>query len=224
MAAVINTTTICEEIYENGIDTESCFKQIEEKYPHAIALQEIFYGDDYGPHRRIKLISIGNIMGKDIRFKAMPHEEQTKIIEDIEQGCYDATYKNILDAEQEVDWDNPMFSNTYNYICGNLFQNIDPDSEINSNYIIEKIFNGAVNLKKLGSMPSEDLCPDRSAEIRKKLEKQATVEFSKKTSAMTTCGRCKQKKCTFQRVHTGGLDEQTRYRATCTVCQHTWKI
>jgi len=198
------------------------------KYPYAIPLKyEVFYGTKYNSHRRVKAILIGDILGRTPEFKNMSYDQQTLIIKEIEQGCYHATCEEISKYEQSADWTNIMFRNIYNYICGNLFQNIDPNSEVQSKYLIEKILNGniaSIDLCKLGEMNSDDLCPDKSIEIKKKIQERANIKFSKKICTQDTCRKCKRKEYVVERMHTRGLDESDDNRATCVFCQHTWRI
>lgn len=197
----------------------------EHKYPCAITLQyKIFYTDEYNSYRRIKVIILGDILGRASEFKSMDYDKQTEIIRVIEQGCYEKACEQILNFEQDADWKNLMFVKIYNYICGNLFQNIDPNSEIRSEYLINKILNNEVELTKLGIMSSDDMCPEKSIEIKKKIQKRANIKFSKKICTQDTCHKCKRKEYVVERMHTRGLDESDEHRATCTFCQHTWRI
>lgn len=195
------------------------------KYSKAIPLDyNTFYTDKYIPHRREKILLLSDILNQYDQFSGLPHSEKVRIVKDIEDGCFEQAHNQMLELDQDFDWDNPMFYNVYNYVCGNLFQNLDPDSIVNSKYLLDKLFNGECDLKKLGAMTSEELCPEKSLELRVSIAERSDVKFSTKKSTMYRCSKCKKNECTLDRRHTRGLDEATNYRATCTFCKHTWNI
>lgn len=193
-------------------------------YPNAIILKIEFYQNEYNPYRRIKLIHLSNILGKTKKFQLFDYNKQSNIISQIEKSCYEKACDDMLELEQEPDWENQMFINIYNYICGNLFENIDPESEINSTYLLEKILNQDIDLENIGYMKSDELCPEKSKEIKRKIKEQACIKYSTKTSTMYRCGKCKKNECVLERMQTRSLDELTNHRATCVFCKHTWII
>jgi DNA-directed RNA polymerase subunit M/transcription elongation factor TFIIS len=195
------------------------------KYPNAMLLNfGTFYTDAYVGHRRLKIIALSNILGQFNEFKTMQYNEQVIIVKEIEQGCYVAACEKITELDQEPNWENSMFYSVYNYICGNLFQNLDPGSELESTYLITKVFSNEVDLYKLATMSSEELCPEKSLEIRTKIIERSEIKFSTKVSTTYRCNKCKKNECTLDKRHTRGLDEATNYRATCIFCKHTWNI
>ncbi len=195
------------------------------KYPDAIPLEyEQFYTEDYVPHRRLKMILLSDILGKNPNFKVLTYDEKVKIIKEIEHGCFQEACEQVSRLDQNPGWNNSMFYCVYNYICGNLFQNLDPNSQIKSSYLIEKIFNENIEFNKLGKFSSEELCPEKSLEIRNKIAQQSGIKFSIKIFTAYPCSKCKKSQCTLDKRHTRGLDEATNYRATCVFCKHTWNI
>ena len=195
------------------------------KYADAIVLEyNTFYNEKYIPHRRQKILLLSDILGKYERFTQLDYSKKVQIVKEIEEGCFEEAYNKMLELDQDFDWDNPMFYNVYNYICGNLFQNLDPNSAINSEFLLNKIFNNEYELRKLGGMTSEQLCPEKSIEIRASIAQRSDIKYSTKSSSMYRCSKCKKNECILERRHTRGLDEATNYRATCIFCKHTWNI
>ena len=194
-------------------------------YPNAIPLTfEKFYTQEYVPHRRLKMILLSDILGTYAQFKSLTYDQKAEIIKKIEESCYQQACKHISELDQECNWENSMFYCVYNYICGNLFQNLDPQSEVGSDYLITKVWAGTVELDKLAQLTSEELCPEKSLEIRTNIAQRSDIKFSIKTSTAYQCSKCKKSECTIDRRHTRGLDEATNYRATCLFCKHTWNI
>lgn len=194
-------------------------------YPNAIPLIfKKFYTQEYVPHRRLKLILLSDILGRYDQFKTLTYDEKAEIIMKIENGCYQEACRNITELDQECNWENNMFYCVYNYICGNLLQNLDPKSDVGSDYLITKVLEQTIKLDELAHLTSEELCPEKSLEIRTNIAKRSDIKFSIKTSTAYQCSKCKKSESTIDRRHTRGLDEATNYRATCLFCKHTWNI
>jgi DNA-directed RNA polymerase subunit M/transcription elongation factor TFIIS len=203
----------------------SASKPNEPKFPNAIPLKfDTFYTDEYSPQRRLKLLLISNVLGGVDKFQKLQYSDQLNMIKEIENGCYQAVCARMVELDLDIDWDNPAMYNSYDYICGNLLQNLDPNSIVSSQYLLNRILNGEIELNKLGKMTSEELCPEKSAEIRNKIAERSDVKSSKKHSTMYRCSKCKKSETTLERRHTRGLDEATNYRATCMFCKHSWNI
>ena len=185
---------------------------------------DVFYKKDYTPFRRCKLLILSDIFKQFDEFNNMSFEEQTDLIKKIENSCYNATIDELNNLNLPLDPSSKLFNNIYSYICTNLFQNIDPNSEINSTYLIKKIFDNEINIDKIGYMNSEELCPEKTIELKQQLDKRASAKYSMKSSTMYRCSKCKKNECVLERMHTRGLDELTNYRATCIFCKHTWVI
>lgn len=200
-------------------------KPNEPKYPNSIPLKfDVFYTDEYTAPRRLKLILISDVLGRFDKFKALSYEEQLAMIKETEHGCYQEACARIVELNLDVSWDNPALNNAYNYICGNLLQNLDPDSMVGSSYLINKVLDKKCELERLGQMTSEELCPEKSIDIRTKIAERSDIKHSTKSSTMYRCSKCKRNETTLERRHTRGLDEATNYRATCVFCKHSWNI
>jgi DNA-directed RNA polymerase subunit M/transcription elongation factor TFIIS len=194
-------------------------------YENAIPLKyEVFYVNEYGPERRLKLIKLSNILGGNDDFVKLSYNEKTNIIRDIEIGCYDEACKRTLELDQNPTWENDMFTKVYDNVCGNLFQHIDPHSELNTTYLYEKMMNKEIDLHKLAQLNSIEMCPDKSKDIRNQIAARSEIKCSVKAVTSYKCSKCGKSECTLDRRHTRGLDEATNYRATCIHCKHTWNI
>jgi DNA-directed RNA polymerase subunit M/transcription elongation factor TFIIS len=198
---------------------------IQSKFPNAIPLNfDTFYIDEYTPCRRLRIIKFSNILGYFKEFSTLSYDEKTKILKQIEQSCFNQAKKQLSELNQDFDINNPIFIKIYEYICGNLAYNMDPKSDIKSSYLINLILEKKCDLNKLGQMTSEEMCPEKTQEIRARIAQRSNIKHSIKISSMYRCSKCKRNECTLERRHTRGLDEATNYRATCVFCKHTWNI
>lgn len=216
-------------VYGTAVDTEqysiySTKYIMSEKYSNAIVLDVKFYLPEYNAYRRLKLLQLSDILGADARYRNLSHGDQTDMICRIEMSCHDKATRDIVKYCQDAVWDNRLFINVYNGICGMLMQNMDPTSDVNSTYLIDQVLAHKIDLDSIANLKTDEMCPEKSEKIKKKLEEQSKVSFSVKTSTMYRCGKCKRNECVLERMQTRSLDELTNHRATCMFCQHTWMI
>ncbi len=193
-------------------------------YPNAILLDIKFYSPEYNPYRRHKLLLLSDILGADSRFEKLDYAKQTDIICKIEESCYERAIQEIALYSQDAEWDNKLFINIYGCICGLLMQNLDRSSDVGSPYLLNQVLTNKIDLSSIANLKTDEMCPEKSQSIKKKLEDQSKVSFSIKTSTMYRCAKCKRNECVLERMQTRGLDELTNHRATCMFCQHTWMI
>ena len=72
-------------------------------------------------------------------------------------------------------------------------------------------------------MQSEELISKDSEYLKNSLLASQIAKVGSDTD-MFTCGRCKQKKCTYSQLQTRSCDEPMTTFVTCTVCGNIWKF
>jgi DNA-directed RNA polymerase subunit M/transcription elongation factor TFIIS len=140
----------------------------------------------------------------------------------IESSCYNKTIKLANKNNITVDWACVLFVNIYNIICYKIASNIDPNSIVNSNFILDKIINDNIDLDNIASMPSRTLCPERYIEIDEKINKRNNLEIKIKFSELYKCKRCKKNQTTTERRYARSLDEGVDLTITCHFCGNKW--
>ncbi|XP_072412857.1 transcription elongation factor A protein 2-like isoform X4 [Chiloscyllium punctatum] len=88
---------------------------------------------------------------------------------------------------------------------------------------------GNITPEQIARMTAEEMASDELREIRKALTNEAIRERQMaKTggteTALFTCGRCKQKNCTYTQVQTRSADEPMTTFVFCNECGNRWKF
>jgi DNA-directed RNA polymerase subunit M/transcription elongation factor TFIIS len=192
-------------------------------YKNSITLPfNIYYIEPYTQLRRAKILILSDILRKYKEFNNISIENQHKIFQIIENSCYNSAIEKAEDFNEISNFNNLIFCDIYNDICGNLFSNLDINSLVKSNYLINKILNNEINYINLGNLTSQDMCPEKYTELLKLIQLKNNIQHTIKYSNIDKCRKCGESKCGMQRMQTRSLDEGTCYRYTCLNCGNTW--
>lgn len=183
------------------------------------------YNDQlYNKNRRAIILLIAEILEKNNKFKLQHQEIQSNIIINIELSCYNQTINKSDELLIYQSWDNEKFVYLYYLTCNKITKNLDPDSEVQSNYLINKILNNEIDLSKIGSMTSDELSPDKSQNIKDVLNLRNNQEIKVKTSTLYTCRNCKKKEVSIREYQGRSLDEGSNLSLTCLFCNYNWVV
>lgn len=192
-------------------------------YPNSVQLPfGIYYEEPYTQHRRAKIIILSDVLRSYSEFYNTSLEYQHLAFQEIEQSCYNSAVSTSEYFNQIPNFNNEMFCEIYNDICGNLFSNLDSESLVESEYLIDKVLENKINFSELGQMTSQDMCPEKYTELLKIIHLKNNVQQTIKYSELDKCRKCGESKCGMQRMQTRSLDEGTCYRYTCLNCGNTW--
>lgn len=183
-----------------------------------------FYQEPYNFHRRSKLLLISNILNKNDIFKNKKLVDKYEIIEKLEEACYVYSVEKATSMDIYTSWDNDIFVELYYLTWYRIMINLDPDSMVNNDKLLNDLFNGKLSANLLANMKSMELCPNKYTYILEKIEKSKHVKQTLKTSSLYTCHRCKKNKCLIENVITRSLDEGVSVRVTCANCWYVWVI
>jgi len=88
---------------------------------------------------------------------------------------------------------------------------------------------GQISPQRLAVMTSEEMASDQMKDMRTKFTKEginssqlATVQGTE--TDLLKCGKCQQRKCTYNQVQTRSADEPMTTFVLCNVCGHRWKF
>lgn len=183
------------------------------------------YNDQlYNKNRRAILLLIAEILEKNNKFKLQHQEIQSNIIINIELSCYNQTINKSDELLIYQSWDNEKFVYLYYLTCNKITKNLDPDSEVQSNYLINKILNNEIDITKIGSMTSDELSPDKSQNIKEALNLRNNQQIKVKTSTLYTCRNCKKKEVSIREYQGRSLDEGSNLSLTCLFCNYNWVV
>jgi DNA-directed RNA polymerase subunit M/transcription elongation factor TFIIS len=178
----------------------------------------------YNKNRRSIILLISDILQQNDDFKKINYNIQANIIINIELSCYNYTLTKADELLIYQSWDNDKFEYLYYLTCNKITKNLDPKSEVNSNYLINLIINNQIDIKNIGKLSSEDLCPNKSLNIKENLNKRNNQKIKLKTSTLYTCRNCKRKDVTIREYQARSLDESSNLSLTCQFCYYHWVI
>lgn len=199
------------------------FNNIQDKLKFTIPIK-IYLDPLYNKNRRSILLLIADILEKNKKFKLQNHKIQSNIIIDIELSCYNQTIFKANELLIYKSWDNVKFNYLYYLNCNKITKNLDIESEVESDYLINKILNNEIDINIIGSLSSEQLCPDKSQNIKDNLNKRNNQHIKVKTSTLYTCKNCKRKEVSIFQVQIKALDEGSNLSLTCQFCKYHWMI
>jgi DNA-directed RNA polymerase subunit M/transcription elongation factor TFIIS len=151
-----------------------------------------------------------------------PYLTKDKIVEKLERGCVNRSIDKAKSYNIRCVWSDERFVNLYNSICYKVSSNIDPDSEVHSTYIKNKILRNELNLETVADMTSKELCPKKYEKIAKQIDQRINMKRKIKYSELFHCRKCKKNQCTTERRYNRSLDEGTNLTVKCMFCGHEW--
>lgn len=199
------------------------FQNIQNRLKFTIPIN-IYTNNLYNKNRRAILLLIAEILEKNKKFKLQDIKKQSYLIINIELSCYNQTISKADELLIYQSWDNEKFVYLYYLTCNKITKNLDPESEVQSSYLINKIINNEINITKIGSMTSEELCPNKSQNIKETLNLRNNQHIKIKTSTLYQCKNCKKKEVTIKSVQIRALDESASLSLTCVFCNYNWVV
>jgi DNA-directed RNA polymerase subunit M/transcription elongation factor TFIIS len=185
---------------------------------------DIYDNKLYNKNRRAILLLIAGILEKNQQFKLKHKQIQSSIIINIELSCYNQTITKADELLIYQSWDNDKFTYLYYLNCNKITKNLDIESEVNSSYLINKILQNSININNIASMSSDELCPDKSQNIKDTINLRTNQQIKIKTSTLYQCRNCKKKEVKIQEYQGRSLDEGSNLSLTCLFCNFNWVI
>jgi DNA-directed RNA polymerase subunit M/transcription elongation factor TFIIS len=121
------------------------------------------------------------------------------------------------------------FEFIYRMLVNKICANIDIFSSVNHNYLFNLIvenYNDEKFLFNIGFLPSDKLCPEKSAKIKNIIFERSNAKNNIKTTSIYTCGKCKKNKTTIKQIQIRSADEGHNLLVTCInpSCNNIWII
>ena len=183
------------------------------------------YADDnYTSERRSVILLIASILQKNKNFKLKSRSHQDDIIISIELSCYNATIKKSNELLIYINWKNTKFTYLYQLVCNKITKNLDNESEVGNDYLINEINNNNIDIANIAEMPSDKLCPIKSDNIKQNLILRNQQKLNYKTSTLYTCKNCGKKEVTIKMVQIKALDEGQSCGCSCNFCGFNWVV
>jgi DNA-directed RNA polymerase subunit M/transcription elongation factor TFIIS len=164
------------------------------------------------------------IFGKCPKFEQLIQTNKNALITAIEREIYNQTIISLQNEPVNITSTNPIVLNVYNAIAYNILINLDPESSIQSNYLINGLLDGKINPKTIGKLRTIDLAPDKTQEIVNHINIRKNQKIETKTVKIYKCRICGENETTTRSIQLRAADEASNTEVTCANCKNVWII
>jgi len=185
---------------------------------------KLYTDEEYNIIRRKIILLLAELLEENKEFKKKDKEEQDNIIIGIEQSCYNASIKKSNELLIYINWENSKFNYLYQLFCNKVTKNIDPNSEVKDDYLINQIINNEIDILTIADLPSDKLCPNKSNDIKQNLRIRNQQKLNYKTSTLYVCRNCGKRETQIKEYQGKSLDEGSNLSLTCLFCTFHWLI
>lgn len=144
------------------------------------------------------------------------------IVKQLEKSCLSKTLKKAKQQKIRCLWSDENFVNIYHSICYKISSNLDPESCINSKYLLRQVINNNIDLCNIAEMTSSVLCPEKYELLNKKINERTNFERNNKFSKLYKCCKCKRNQTTTERRYNRSWDEGINLTVHCLFCGNSW--
>ena len=157
-------------------------------------------------------------------------QEELKLTEieakDLEIGIFNASIDYANSLKIQTSWSCDLFAETYLNIAISIYSNLDKNSYIKNERLMDRLKEREFLPHKLPYMNCEEIFPEIWKDIIEKLERKIKGAYEIKQVSMTDqikCGKCKNNKVTYYELQTRSGDEAITQYFNCICCGHKWK-
>lgn len=185
-----------------------------------VCLPKYFYEPQYNDKRRIIISLLFYCI--DTWEQDVSPDISAQLVRKIERSCYNTAIDVSQRKNIYANWENSSFVMIYQQICSKITKHLDMYSEIQSTELIERVLGGDIDLKTIGELNAEELCPSKVQKIKQLIRQRLNAHIDMKISTMYRCSRCGQSKTQIREVQLRSLDESATLSITCTNCGYSW--
>lgn len=172
--------------------------------------------------RRAKVTLFMVCLGSHAAFNKLTTAERFAMASAIERACYNSARINSQESSIRMNWTESKFQNEYTSVCSLISTNLDATNSVKNIRLANAVISGSVDIKTLPRLSSQELFPEKYADITTRINNAKGVEIKIKTSSMHTCPRCYKKESTSKPRYNRSLDECVNQTHTCVNCDHEW--
>jgi len=139
-------------------------------------------------------------------------------------------YNYVIDVSKNKNilrlWSDNVFKQLYINKCISIYSNLNNDSYIKNNYLLNNILEGKINPNNIANLSVYDIFPDNWKDLMDKKSKVDEIKYKLKPEAMTDqfkCRKCFSRSCSYYEVQTRSADEPMTQFITCLDCKNRWK-
>jgi transcription elongation factor S-II len=141
-----------------------------------------------------------------------------KTSKNMEISIFNYSIEMATHRKTPKNWGNPYFAVIYSNKMKSVLTNLTP---IN----IAKLHSGELDPKRIAYYTHFELNPEKWKPLLDEKEKQDKHKYEHVVQASTdvfTCGKCREKKCTYYQAQIRSSDEAITTFVTCLVCDNHW--
>lgn len=172
-------------------------------------------------------------MNTNDKYRSVTVKKINTIIDDltisrnIEKGIYNFIINFSKDNNINRKWSNKIFYNLYYSKVRSIYINLDKDSYVKNNYLIDKVKNNDIKPEEVSKLSVYDMYPDNWKKMIDIKSKRDKIKYELKPEAMTErykCRKCDGRKCSYYEMQTRSADEPMTQFFTCLDCNNRWKM
>ena len=159
---------------------------------------------------------------KNIIAKTLPEVNNC----DLEMAIFNSAIKESERIHVVSHWKNPLFENVYKTVARRVITNLDKNSPVKNNRLIQRLHDNEFTMDELAMKNSYDLFPEQWKELsdRQIQREQRLLEGNKGMATnIFKCHGCGKRECTYYEMQTRSADEPMTIFITCLNCGKRWK-
>jgi transcription elongation factor S-II len=145
---------------------------------------------------------------------------------DLEIGIYNYSIDYASTHRIPLTWNCDNFVEIYLAKARSVYANINPDSYIQNEKLLQRINDKEFLPHELPFMSKDMIFPEKWSDIITEEQQKFKNAYETAEVAMTDlvrCGKCKKNKIKFFEMQTRSADEPTTHFYTCISCGHRWR-
>ena len=149
-----------------------------------------------------------------------------KISRKIEKSIYNYTIGVSKEKNIQRSWENIIFLNLYKSKVLSVYSNLDKESYIKNEKLLDRIKSGEIEPEKVGFLSVYDVFPDNWKELLNIKSKRDKIKYELKPEAMTNlfkCRKCGSRETSYYEVQTRSADEPMTQFINCLDCGNRWR-
>ena len=159
--------------------------------------------------------------------KINEYMKNERLSRNIEKGIYNYMISYSKENNITRKWENPIFFNLYFSKIRSICLNLNKESFIKNEYLIDKIKKRDIKGEDVAKLSVYDINPNNWKKIIDEKMKRDKIKYELKPEAMTDqykCRKCGSRKCSYYEMQTRSADEPMTQFFTCIDCDNRWKM
>ena len=123
--------------------------------------EKFYENPKYTEIRRSKLVLLIDVLSKYDYYIKLPYQDRISWIETIESSCFNESIRKANKHGIRCAWSNKIFNQIYHGILYNVLMNLDFESVVNSQTLMNNLISGKIELKNVGKLSCKEMCHEK---------------------------------------------------------------